>query len=391
MTALDASCPGAYCGNDAVNTEPLVDSANVCPNLVPETLSTFKYLHNGVNYTLIELRGPSDPLDAADLVIAAPHGGDLRDEVNYFIEDRATSGSYCPDGCKTSKDSYTKEIAELLQTKFISNFCKVPYLVINHLHRSKLDANREIGEAAQGNAIAEEAWTNFHTFINRAQLDLRARFGTSTVTTSRRNSKASKRSGKTGINALLFDMHGYGGWDWDPNNGGPFIQWGYRFSTTSLEYCPLDSRSKYSIGTMTHGRWIPGNSYECLVRGPGSLGSRVADLLDETGGLVPDTICGHGLPSEQYPSPETTANDPAFCSESPNDDCHYYSGGFDVNVHERMNWQDEDNLSGDHMNTVQAELPRCIRFGTSSVRETFADKLSVAVMSFCRDLYGPMS
>lgn len=113
MTALDASCPGAYCGNDAVNTEPLVDSANVCPNLVPETLSTFKYLHNGVNYTLIEIRGPSDPLDAADLVIAAPHGGDLRDEVDDFIEDRNTSGSYCPDGCKTSKDSYTKEIAEV--------------------------------------------------------------------------------------------------------------------------------------------------------------------------------------------------------------------------------------------------------------------------------------
>jgi hypothetical protein len=49
-----------------------------------------------------------------------------------------------------------------------------------------------------------------------------------------------------------------------------------------------------------------------------------------------------------------------------------------------MNWQ---NLSGDHFNAVQAELPRCIRLGGNAVRETFADVLSVAVMSFLRDLY----
>jgi hypothetical protein len=111
--ALDASCPEAYCDNEVVNTEPIVDSSILCPDLVPETLATFKYLHNGVNYTLIELRGPSDPRDAADLVIAAPHGGNLRDDVDGFIDDRAEDGVYCPDGCKTSADSFTKEIAEV--------------------------------------------------------------------------------------------------------------------------------------------------------------------------------------------------------------------------------------------------------------------------------------
>lgn len=111
--ALDASCPEAYCGNEVVNTEPILDSSILCLNLVPETLATFKYLHNGVNHTLIELKGPSDPLDAADLVIAAPHGGNLEDEVDDFIGDRAEDGVYCPDGCKTSADSFTKEIAEV--------------------------------------------------------------------------------------------------------------------------------------------------------------------------------------------------------------------------------------------------------------------------------------
>jgi hypothetical protein len=52
----------------------------------------FKYLHNGVNYTLTELKGPSDPLDAANLIIAAPPGGELEDEVDGFIDDRTEVG-----------------------------------------------------------------------------------------------------------------------------------------------------------------------------------------------------------------------------------------------------------------------------------------------------------
>lgn len=320
--------------------------------------------------------------DAADLVISAPHGGDLKPD---YIDDRAKSGEYCPKGCKTSKDSYTKEISELLQEKFIENYCKVPFLVINHLHRSKLDANREIGEAAQGNQTAMDAWTKFHTFINDAQLDLRGHFGTSTQTSS-------TGSSKIGVRSLLLDMHGYAGTDWH-EDGSPLIQWGYRMSDSSLEYCPLDSRSAYSIGTLTHARWMDVHSYECLVRGPGSLASRVSDLLDTSGGLTSDALCGHGTPSNEYPSPQTLANDPAYCVDmnaTDPDECHYFSGGYDVNVHERMGWEDEDNLSGDHFNAIQAELPRCIRFGGSSIRESFANKLSVAVMSFLRDLYGAM-
>ena len=129
-----------------------------------------------------------------------------------------------------------------------------------------------------------------------------------------------------------------------------------------------------------------------MVRGPGSLASRVSDLLDESGGLTSDNaLCGHGTPSNEFPSPQTLPNDSDYCDdmndpEDP-DECHYYSGGFDVEVHERMDWQ---GLSGDHFNAVQAELPRCIRFGGSTVRENFADRLSVGIMSFLRELYGDM-
>lgn len=350
------------------------------------TLATYE--HEGV--VLIELTGPASMADAADLVITSPHGGDL---IPDFVADRTTNDSCCPSsGCKTSKDSYTLQISELLQSKFISNYCKVPFVVKNHLHRSKLDANREVCEAAQGDPIAMAAWTSFHTFINDAQTSLEAHFGSITV-------QNSGGSSITGAKALLFDMHGYAGLDWVPIDGSPFIQWGYRLSDDpSLNpesYCPLDTRSSGTIGTMTHARWMAGEShgYECLVRGPGSLGSRVAGIVNANPGRLGTTnqnsMCGFGTPSYEYESPWHVANNPVHCDKIADggSECHYYSGGYDVEVHERMDWE---NISGDHFNTVQAELPRCIRFGGTAVREEFADVLSVAVMSFLRDLYGPL-
>ncbi len=44
-----------------------------------------------------------------------------------------------------------------------------PHLVFNHLKRAKLDPNRDIGQAAQTNRIAEAAYDDFHGFIRRAR------------------------------------------------------------------------------------------------------------------------------------------------------------------------------------------------------------------------------
>ena len=391
VNGLDTSCPNNYCASDtAPSIEPTIDSSVVCPDLQWTTLADYTY--NGVK--LIELRGPADADYAADLLITAPHGGgEWKDDggVNG-IPDRVTSGPYCPSGCKTSKDVSTLEISEKLQQKFIDNYCKVPYLVINHLHRSKLDANREVEEAAQGNVIAIDAWNYFHNLTHYAQELLQDHFG---ITTEHYETDYGTQRTRTGVKSLLFDMHGYAGKDWVPDIGSPLIQWGYRMSDTTLEQCPLTRRTDGTnntgtIGTLTHARWIEGQSYECLVRGPGSLATRVSELIDELGGLPgEDTLCGHGLPSNEFPSVQTLIDDPNYCFETGS--CHYYSGGFDTEVHERMDWENYDStFVGYHFNSIQAELPRCVRFGSDNVHDVFADKLSVATMSFLRDLYGAM-
>ena len=40
-----------------------------------------------------------------------------------------------------------------------------PHVVLAHLERAKMDPNREIQEAAEGNPFAERAWTEYHDFI----------------------------------------------------------------------------------------------------------------------------------------------------------------------------------------------------------------------------------
>ncbi len=383
------TCPEQYCTSTA--NEALPSDVDHCDL---ELVTLDSYTAPGTDDVLIELRGPLNSTDALDLVIAAPHGGGLKPS---YIDSRSGSG------IRTSKDSYTLEVSELLAQSLVDTYCKgVPYLVINHLHRSKLDANRDLGEATSGiengKAIADEAWNKFHTFINDAQGHVKDKFGTST------NSR-----GKTGVNGLFFDMHGYKGnngkssasattgWKDDVNiHGAPFTQWGYRLSDDpSLLKCPLDDLSSpgSTIGSLTHARNLPNQSYECLVRGPNSMGSRVNTLLSNVASI--SDLCGQGTPSFEFPSPNALATDTTYCNDAADGgECHYYSGGFDVKIHERMGVDlsvlPEPALSGEHFNALQAELPRCIRFGGNTIRSEFAGVLAQATMGFLRDLNGPM-
>lgn len=351
------TCPDDYCTEPASTMTPVqCDPTGVNYSV----LDVFSY--DGVD--LIELIGPSDPAYAAAVVISVPHGGSLKPS---FVSTRSTSHWSCPSsGCKTLKDSYTVEIANSLKEKFPQNFCRGAYFIINHLHRSKLDANRDIDEAAQGDPIAEDAWLHFHNFIQDAQARVINTFGTVT-----------NGAGVEGARALLFDLHGYSGFDWDENNGSPFIQWGYRLPSSSLDpdvSCPVDTNAAAADATLSHAMDLTGHSLECLVRGPGSLGSRVSSLLDMG-------LCGAGLPSMEFPNPEAVKTDPTYCQNDSS--CGYYQGGYDVQVHKHYDWQ---NGAGEEMTTVQAECPRCIRFDAGA-REQFANNLSVALCSFLQDVF----
>jgi len=399
VTTGTQTCPEKHCKSDSpTTTSPTGNGGSACSGLSAATLFTHNYVdESGVDHVLIEVLGPSDPADAAPVVFTSPHGG--YNELVDIPPRTKDNSTYCDPSCIISRDSYSQEIARASANAFIRNYCKVPYVVINLLHRNRLDANREIGEAAFGNAIAEGAWFQFHNLTAVVQQMVVAQFGTVDVT------NPNNMDVITGARGILFDVHGYSGTDWVPDSGSPssdgspLVQWGYRFSASSLDtdmYCPLDEVScsgSCSIGTYTHARFLPGQSAECLVRGPGSLGTRFSDHLVRSSLVGVDPDCGYGTPSYEYPSPQAIASDCTYCNDvcsDPTDTCHYYMGGYNLKVHEHLDWQ---NMQGTKMNAVQAEFPQCMRFanrtsaGRAATHAAVADALSVSICSFLDDLF----
>ena len=85
----------------------------------------------------------------------------------------------------TKADTNTAKIAKTVFDTVTKITGKTPHMIISELHRSRLDPNRQIAEAAQGNEEAIGAYEAFHGAIERAHKSL---------------------NGEPGLH---FDFHGY--------------------------------------------------------------------------------------------------------------------------------------------------------------------------------------
>ncbi|MEN3944255.1 hypothetical protein WJU23_23335 [Prosthecobacter sp. SYSU 5D2] len=175
------------------------------------------------------------------VIIAAPHGGRLFPE---DVPDRTS-------GVKDA-DANTQELARTIAAVIHARTGRHIHLVICRLHRSKLDANREIVEAAQGDPLAGQAWEEHHGFIEQACAAAVKQYGV----------------------AFLIDLHGHGHKD-------PRVELGYL-------HTPVDLSSGEDVlnapGFAAGGSlgWLAARSslpYVQLLRGPQSFGA----LLEERG------------------------------------------------------------------------------------------------------------
>ena len=92
------------------------------------------------------------------LVFSAPHGGyDKPDE----LSDRTRSA--------LNQDIRTLELTLELSKRIHEITGKYPYLILNKLHRIKLDPNREMEVAIQGDSLAIVPFNEFHEFIDIAE------------------------------------------------------------------------------------------------------------------------------------------------------------------------------------------------------------------------------
>ena len=157
-----------------------------------------------------------------------PHDGRLKPDAipdrTPGCKDRAgvcqfPGESNCPRSkvCKVLlwSDSNTRDFAQRVRGEFTARTGLTPHLVVNLLHRSKLDGNRGLEDAAQGSPGAELAYRHFHGAIERAKASL---------------------AGKVG---LVLDFHGQ-------RHGQNSTELGYLYSKTQLNTGSLETFGRIS-------------------------------------------------------------------------------------------------------------------------------------------------
>ena len=248
------------------------------------------------------------------LIISAPHGGSVQPD---SIPDRTCSG------CVTVKDSYTQEIAEGLYDEIYRETGCYPHVIINLLHRKKFDANRDIGDAANGNPYVEQAWYAYHRFIDSAGAKIVRDYG----------------------RGLFLDIHGHG-------HALQRIELGYLLSKSDLQESNsiLNSGSfaeKSSIRSLAVDN-IQHLDFAGLLRGTNSFGT----LMDEQG----------------FPSVPSTDDPFPLESES------YFSGGYNTQRHGSRDNEGE-------IDAIQLELNHDIRFNEFT-RDVFIETLSQTALEY---------
>jgi len=217
------------------------------------------------------------------LIISAPHGGYLKPEE---LPDRQEG--------KREQDAFTQEMARSLRDEFQARTGGTPYVILCRLHRVKLDCNREIKEAAQGDALAEKAWHEYHDSIEKAKAEVQKNFGA----------------------GLYIDLHGH-------RHPEGRVEIGYLLSAQELALGDEElGRLAAKTGLRELDQRSP-SSFAELVRGKLSLGA----LLGAKG-----YAC--------VPAPDL---------HSPPEDQLYFNGGYDTQVHAS---RDGGTLSG-----LQIECP----------------------------------
>jgi hypothetical protein len=243
------------------------------------------------------------------IVISVPHGGYLKPAT---IPDRVL-------GTAGHQDTNTQELAREIIKLFREQTGKVPHVIINRLHRDKLDANRELFDAAQDDPIAGQAWNEFHSFVDSAEARVQREFG----------------------RGLYIDLHGH-------RHEWQVIELGYllvnnQLTMSDAELDALVQLSTTSLGPRTGNGSMPLSQ---LLRGPRSLGAAM-----ERQGFAT-------VPSPAHPNPNGQP---------------YFSGGYNLEQHSAF--------SGRNAWGIQVELPTGIR-DDDTQRHIFAAAFVKGVIGF---------
>lgn len=253
------------------------------------------------------------------IIISAPHGGSIEPS---NIPDRNCSG------CVYVKDAYTEELIRQIYDAIVAEFGCYPHIVINRLHRRKLDANRSIGDAADGNTTAQQAWTDFHNFIETAQADITENYG----------------------KGLYIDLHGHG-------HSIQRLELGYRITKSELQLSnsTLDQNvyvEDASIRNLTNNN-LNNLGLSLLIRGEDSFG----ELYEQ----------------ESFPAV------PSLTQPYPEDGESYFRGGYNTQRH--------GSQEGGSIDGIQVECNREGVRDSHNHRAVFAAATARTIKSYLEKHY----
>src|SRR5687767_14028700 len=181
----------------------------------------------------------------APIIFTAPHGGSLTPSE---IPGRASA--VCGGAATTTTDLNTDDLVRSMQQQYFARFGKYPHIVIVHLARSRLDANRTNPEAACGDTEANVALNEWHAFID-----------------------AAKKSALASSSKVWYmDMHGHG-------HSIQRLELGYMLSSQQLNLsdAAIDANAAHedtaSVRTLSESAPI---TLSELLRGSSSLGTLYA-------------------------------------------------------------------------------------------------------------------
>ena len=250
------------------------------------------------------------------IVLSVPHGGAV---APTGIPDRTCNSP------TTVTDANTIDLANNISTALFNRTGCYPHIIYCNLKRTKLDCNRNLADAACGNAAAETAWHEFHNFIDTAQQIASDAFED---------------------NIFYVDLHGH---------GHPIqrIELGYLLRDYELELpdSVLNTAQYLGYSSIKNIAANNQNNYQHaeLLRGSAALG----------------TLLGNknypAVPSQQIPAPGTMSN--------------YFSGGYNTANHTCY-------TAGNTVNGVQMECNYTGIRDNAANRQAFGNSLAVVLLNY---------
>ncbi len=243
-------------GCDEPKDEPPID-----PPVDTVQQDTFPALgHDGPYYADSIYYGREKYIEyhAGDLpiILSAPHGGWITPDE---IPDRT--------GGTTVTDANTYQLTQVVMDSIKARFGAKPHVIYCRLKRTKLDANRDSVEAAEGDKYALRAWQEYHYYMGVAKKKIQTDFGS----------------------GIVFDMHGHGA---NPDGTYDLHSWlGYLLKGTDLDKSDSELNTEIYKNKSSIQAWTDSSTYSFIdvLRGKQSFGSLMDSLGYECVPSINDT------------------------------------------------------------------------------------------------------